>query len=287
MSKRYQLEGPAIYKLRYNLMENNILFTEEMSSKKTPYRQYGSSIEIEIQNDLDIPKFLKLAELDQIENQTRIYSMEEGIPRPVIFENKQMPLFQTTFFFKQLQKSEQFLYLDRDICDRNFLETFETKKDNYGNIEGYYRASAYLPGGEYLTCTDTGTFTSDCICEVNNYTIETTMKNIRYYIGPRCYMTPYDILFSIPDVNGVSETKLVEHYVQIFSNLVIHYADNLDIIEVYEIRDRQMNKVPHQILSEAMEPSTELDKLILSCVKELKNKQPEQKRNKYRKPEEV
>lgn len=284
MTRRYQIEGSMVSNLLEKLNKNNIQYIDGLCSSKSPYRTSGMALELEIQNKLDIPKFLEIVATEQAQNQIRIYSLEEGFPRPIIFTNNQIPNIQTTFLFKQLHQSEHFVQLDQDICDCNFLETFGLTKNEYGNMEGYYRSSAYIPGSDQLTCTDTGVFTIECIEEENSYTLETVAKNVRFYLG-NIYPTPYDILFQIPDTNGISEVHIIEHYIHVFDNIVIHYADDLDLVEVYELDNMQMNLIPSKILSTKAEPINEQEKIILSIVSELKQKKEEQKRKRKREKE--
>jgi len=267
----------------FQILNDDRIQMNRQPSFQTPYQHISNGIELRVAQS-HVSEFLRLISEAKGIDDLRIYLKEQNGYRPYIIRNPKYPNFYTTFWYKFLANSENFVAMDSEIIDRNFLEEFSFK-NNRSNIEGYYKTSTQIPGNDRMVSTDTGLFETS-YCEDNEaYCLETNAQNIRSLYGSY-YLSPYDILFGIPSQKGVSSIVLNEYYLPFDDSFIIHFSDQTNIVEMYQKSENGLYQKPNHIFDKS-QIRTELEARIKEKIELFFQQQKGYKRVKENAKEEI
>ena len=272
--KTYYIESNAA--LLQDILLNK-KWNHDLPEFKTPYTGKIWGREFSIPEE-DITEFLEtiytLGKIDCI----RLFSKERNHYRPVIFKNKSNPYLYTTFLYKMLAQGECFVSLEEDTMVLNFLERFEIENEGIfpeefnrnetSSVRGIYCSGVPFSSEGKNCINDIGTFKVYSTANNQTHQVYSTLDNIRYIITSTV-KSPYDELFGFPNEKGVTKTKFVEYYIPYKESSVIHFADDIGIIELYNKRD-QMELEPIHTFQKDKASKTSMEQDILKTIEEYK-----------------
>ena len=263
----------------------NKKWNHELPEFKTPYTGKIWGMEISIPEE-DAPKFLKMICALKKRDYTRLYSKEKNQYCPIILKNQKTPYLYTTFIYKMLEHGECFVSPQEDMINLNLLEEFEIDEDNFLKefnwdeatlVRGYYRSATRLPFEEINNVSDIGTLNVCDVAKNQTHQVRSILENIRF-IEVGIVKSPYDELFGFPNGNGVTKKEFVEHYIPYTESSVIHFADDIGIIELYNKAD-QMELEPIHTFQKDKEYKKFIEQDILKTIEEYKKKMVGSSRN--------
>lgn len=242
-----------------------ILFSDELKKSSKPNSLY---IRVPLN---EVGLFLERIKEENLKSKKiELYKLEEtedGMKYHLYtYINSEDLMFATTFFYQKLKNGEEFISKEilEGIEDSNYLDTVQITKREGNTIEGEYRSIGHMMNHNFTVNTDHGTFKVSSQYKNNQYVVTSEMRNIRKII--KNYPTPYDYLFAIPNKDGVSRITLEEYYALFMNVYFIHYAKDVDRIEVYD-RGADGKLVPYSIRSFPKDyPMTDFEKSILNFI---------------------
>ena len=223
-----------LMKLMLSLQKKAINFQQRKEVALTPYHNVLCSIDIAIE-ETNLKEFLEIVKNEKLKSKIRLYSLKDKYYRPYLIPDEKNSLIYTTFFYQKLNIPESFVETSKtpniEPSVYNFLENFEITKNDEYMIEGYYKSTATIPVWGQLINTDTGIFNMHAINDNDSYIVITDITNIRdIIISKESY---YDELFHLPLTNGLSKAQIVEYYIPFMQDTILHFAENIDIVELY------------------------------------------------------
>ncbi len=258
----FHIESERLFDLLEKFNERKLNYERRLPVAKTPYHGIISTIDVSFE-EKDLKKFLEIIKEENYKSRIRLYKLKDNYYRPFVVQNENNYLIYTTFFYQKLCNAENFVAQKNDISDYNFLECFEITAKTENEAKGYYRSVAHIPASEYLTNTDTGTFNIKTFNNNNDYTVITNAINIRDIITS--YRSFYDDLFSLPIYNGISEFQVIEYYISFMENMVIHFAEDVDIVELYSKDNGVLTEKPMLKFSKS-KTSNKLEENVVDII---------------------
>lgn len=237
------LEGRNLSGIKKILKTKKVKYKTIDAIFKTPYWTRLESLEFHFKTQKDLEECMNILLRKNKFFQLNIYTIEKGYYKPYILPDLKHPYIQTTFLFQKLAHSIEFVPTKDKIEMRNFLESFELQ-DIDSKVKGKYIASTYYLNSEVMLNEDMGQFLINCIEENKDYHVISQVHNTRRSIIREEKLAPYNILFGFPHTTSFTDFKLEEYYIRYSDDYVIHFASNIDIIELYERKNDKMSVHP-------------------------------------------
>lgn len=250
----FHIESPDV-KIFLELSENKN-FQIQLGEYFSPYNGECNTFDVFMEKK-HLGEFLNMIRKYRQKSAVRIYTKEEDYYRPFLIEEPKFQKIYNTFFYRILKNSEHYVEEMEDL-DYNFLELFEVAEESPNNYKGYYKSLTLIPRSTRITNTDTGSFQMQIETEDQNSCITTSFENIRIY-QDFYYPSPYSKLMNLKNKNGLTKGQMKEYFVRFTEECLIHFADNLNIIEVW-FQNKELKMIQKQ------NPNSEWENEIIEFV---------------------
>lgn len=281
MFYKFHIETEDVLKIQKDLEGKGVQFKKESlvyPNLLIPHYHHLQNLDLVI-NEGNLKKFLEVIKCLKEKMSIFIYECSckeksEGIYKPFLLPDEKNPLFPTLFLYQMLAHPKEFLEKSQipfsTFDAENFLETIKITQKQEKTLNGYYKSIACQKESTFVTSTDTGLFQLQYKKEMGDHKIVSQIENIHEVIKTKTSL--YENLFPIASKSGQYKWQISEYYIPFINDSLLHFGENIDIVEVYGKKNNQRDNIPFYIFRKE-KPQEEFERDALDAIKIFFNRQ--------------
>lgn len=225
---------------------------------QTPYQNYFCCFEVQVL-EKDLLLFMDKIKKLRKKCALKTYIKRENKYEPFIMLDKNNELLYTTFFYKSLNNPS----FNGEKNDGSVLENLDISKSEQDYIRGFYRCTKWSEDQTRVVNEHTGEFQLSKESDGKSSIVHIFRQN--HHITNE-QPSIYDKILPAPWNQKIKDIETKEYYIHFTEDIILHFADEKEIIEAYVKSRDGMSNIPYRIFNKNSENLSKVEQEMVLAV---------------------